>query len=714
MWLKRIQLRNFKRLADYEAQFSPGLNVIKGPLNEMGKSTLLDGIVVALFANPKSTAKELKDYVSWGSIRQFCTSIEFEDEGHGYLLEKDFDKGTVKFTDNNEGEELDTFKGITERVGELLGTCSDRLFLCSSCIRQSEISEISSGKKEINESLEEIVSGGKESTLASQVVTKLDSKIAETRRGLDRPAKNPGVIAGLKNRIQVTSQRYSDVKREVSEVEARKIELVEVSRQLAGIKEQGENAGALLDKNRQRREIESSIQRLTKDYDGIEKLLGNVKTLIGDSEGADKALRAAEGFTDKQQISGVRRELDAYRNRHGIIENDLAQRDQELAQARGKLSKRKSVLFVGSAKGLAAVTAILGGGLVGVIVGPFYFLGLIILGAALLVVGVRARNVLDRDKTGISAIERRIQDMKEALDDLSKKEQEILTRAKCSSYAEFNDKEMAFYGWLDKKNSADLQLRGMLGGRTVEELEEHKLELARKLATEETKLTDDLKQTYLSPEEYVALEKKVLNLKERQAELERQKSRCEIIVEQSRFSIEDQIRLEEELEGLRDDLKREEKKVKVYGLARDFISRARTETLSSAGEALEKGLQEYLAVFTNDRYRQVTVNKDALEFSVYSDEKKGWVRPEELSGGVIDEFYLAFRLALARLIFGDKKPPLILDDPFVNFDSVRLANTLDFFKELASDYQIIIFTLNDVYDKVADRIILLDEKERLL
>jgi exonuclease SbcC len=223
-----------------------------------------------------------------------------------------------------------------------------------------------------------------------------------------------------------------------------------------------------------------------------------------------------------------------------------------------------------------------------------------------------------------------------------------------------------------------------------------------------------LKQTYLSPEEYVALEKKVLNLKERQAELERQKSRCEIIVEQSRFSIEDQIRLEEELEGLRDDLKREEKKVKVYGLARDFISRARTETLSSAGEALEKGLQEYLAVFTNDRYRQVTVNKDALEFSVYSDEKKGWVRPEELSGGVIDEFYLAFRLALARLIFGDKKPPLILDDPFVNFDSVRLANTLDFFKELASDYQIIIFTLNDVYDKVADRIILLDEKERLL
>jgi len=154
--------------------------------------------------------------------------------------------------------------------------------------------------------------------------------------------------------------------------------------------------------------------------------------------------------------------------------------------------------------------------------------------------------------------------------------------------------------------------------------------------------------------------------------------------------------------------------VKVYELAREFISQARTDILSSAEEALEKEIQRYLAVFTNGKYKQVKVNKEALKFGVYSDEKGDWAKPEELSGGVIDEFYLAFRLALAELIFGDKKPPLILDDPFVNFDSVRLANTLNFFKTLASDYQIIIFTLSDLYDKVADNIILLNEKERPL
>jgi DNA repair exonuclease SbcCD ATPase subunit len=326
MWLKRIELKNFKKLTDFEAQFSPGMNVVKGPLNEMGKSTLLSAIVVALFENPKSTAGKLKDYVSWGSARQFRTGIEFEDDGQRYWLEKDFDKGTVRLVGGG-NEELDTFKEVSARVAELLGTGSDRLFLCSSCIRQSEITKVSSGEKEINESLEEIVSGGKESTLASQVITKLDNKLAEARKGLDRPAKNPGVLQSLRNRIQAISQRHGDVSREVAEVEKRKTELVDVSGRLAEVKEQCDNAGALLEKNKQRKEIEASIQRLTRDYDAVEKLLGNVKTLREDSDKAEKALSAAEGFRDKQQIAALRRELDALQNRRGIIEKDLEQRE---------------------------------------------------------------------------------------------------------------------------------------------------------------------------------------------------------------------------------------------------------------------------------------------------------------------------------------------------------------------------------------------------
>ncbi|TEU05575.1 MAG: hypothetical protein E3I52_05670, partial [Candidatus Aminicenantes bacterium] len=668
MWLKRIELKNFKRLVDFQAQFSPGINVVKGPLNEMGKSTLLDGIIVALFENPKSTAKGLKDYVSWGSTGQCRTSLEFEDKGNRYFLEKDFDKGTVRLIDDSTGEEFDTFKEISEKIAELLGTNSDNLFLCSSCIRQAQVSEISSGKKEISESLEEIVSGGKESTLASQVIQKLDDRISEMRKGLDRPAKIDGSLKSLKRQLENRSREYTDIENGVSGVEARKIELVEVDKKLAQVKEQYENAKALLEKNNQRKKVEASIEDLKHKYDEMGELLGGINTLIAKVEEANEALRSIEGFENELQVSESRKGLDAIQNRRGDIENDLAMREMELAKAKEKLKKAKFVSFFSSGKGIAASIIILAGGIIGVLIGPFYLLGLIILGAALLAIAA-----LVRDKASISGVEERIQKMKEALCKLDKEEEKLLAEVKCSTVVDFDKKERDFGSRLKEKSSLEAQLKGVLRGKTVEDLQKQEREIARGLAVEEAKLTDDLKETRLSPEEYVELERKVQSLEAKQAELDKQKRRCEVIIEQARFNIEDQIRLEEELESLQEALKHEERKVKVYALAREFVSRARTEILSSTEEALEKEIQRYLAVFTNDKYKQVRrVNKEALEFWIYSDEKGDWAKPEDLSGGVIDEFYLAFRLALAGLIFGDKKPPLILDDPFVNFDSVRL------------------------------------------
>ena len=714
MWLKRIELKNFKRLVDFQAQFSPGINVVKGPLNEMGKSTLLDGIVVALFHNPKSTAKELKDYVSWGSTRQCQTSLEFEDKGNRYLLEKDFDKGTIRLIDDNTREELDTFKEISEKMAELLGTKSDKLFLCSSCIRQTQVSEISSGKKEINESLEEVVSGGKEGTLALQVIQKLDDKISEIRKGLDRPAKIPGSLASLRSQLEDFSQSYNEVRDEVSKGEAQKIELMEVNKQLAQVKEEYENARVLLEKNKQRKDIEASIKGLKQKYDEVGDLLDGIDKLMTKLEKANAALKSIEGLENEQQSSEFRKRLDAIQNRRGDIEKGLATQEKRVTETKEKLDRRKSVRFLGSGRGIATSIIILAGGIIGTLVGPFYLLGLIIVGAVLLAITIRARTALIRDKTNILGIDKRIEEMKEALGELGKEEKELLAEVKCNIVGEFDKKERDFKFWLKEKRSLEAQLKGMLRGKAIEDFQKQKREIARDLAVEQAKLTEDLIETHLSPEEYIELERKVQRLEATRNDLEDRKRDSMAILKAAKHDAEEQVRLEEKLEGLQESLKHEERKGKVYELAREFISKARTEVLSSVEEALEKEIQRYLAVFTNGKYKQVRVNKEALEFGVYSDEKGDWAKPEDLSGGVIDEFYLAFRLALAKLIFGDKKPPLILDDPFVNFDSVRLANTLDFFKTLASDYQIIIFTLGDLYDKVADNIILLGEKERPL
>ena len=714
MRLKRIELKNFKRLVDFAAQLSPGINVVKGPLNEIGKSTLLEGIIVALFHNPKSTAKELKDYASWGSTRQFRTSLEFEEKGNRYLLEKDFDKGTIRLICDNTREELDTSKEISQRIAELLGTKSDDLFLCSSCIRQSEVSEISSGKKQITESLEEVVMGGKESTFAWQVVQKLDGKVAEMKRGLDRLASNPGILASLKSKIQATSQRYSDVKEEVSRVEAKKIELVEVSKQLADVKEQYENARALLDKNEKRKKIEASIKGLEQKYDEMRELLDRINELITKLERADEVLRSFDGFETEQQVSEFRKKLDAIQNRREDIENSLNKLQREVTEAEERLNKRKSLRFLSLRKSLVIAAIISIGGIAGTLIGPLYLVSLIILGMVFFAAGMWARSVLASNRTEISEWTGRVQKMNKTLGELSEDGKKTLAEARCSTIDDYDKKERDFRSRLKEKNNLEAQLKGMLRGKTIEDFQKQEREIARDLAVEKERLTDDLKAMELNLERHFELQREVQRVEEKKARLEKQEIECETTIKQARFNMEDQIRLEEELEGLHDSLKHEDKKVRVYGLASEFLSRARTEVLSSVEEALEKEIQKYLAIFTNGKYRQVKINKAALEFRVYSDEKGDWAKPEELSGGAIDEFYLAFRLALVKLIFGDRKPPLILDDPFVNFDSVRLDKTLDFFRSLASDYQIIIFTLGDSYDKVADNIILLGEKERLL
>ncbi len=717
MWLKRIELKNFKRLVDFKAQFSPGINVVKGPLNEMGKSTLLEGIIAALFYNPKSTSKEIRDYVSWGSTRQYQTSLEFEGEEIKCLLEKDFDRGTVRLIEDEGQEELYTFREVSEKMAKLLGTKSDRIFLSSSCIRQSQITEISSGEKEITASLEEVVSGGKESTLASQVIEKLDSRIADMKRGRDKLSKNPGILASLKTKLQDISERHNEVKNEVSRVEAQKIELMQVEKQLARIKEEYEKFRSLLEKNKQRKEIEASIKDLEQKYDALEELLGGINELMTRLGNANEALRYIKEFETEQQVSELKRKLDAIQNSRGDIEKHLTMRERELAEAKEKLNRRKSVRFLGSGSGMATALVIVIGGIIGALVVSLYFLSLAILGTAFLVITIRARTVLIRDRTSISGIEERIQDMQLALGKLGEEEEELLAKAKCNTVGEFDKKEKNFIFRLKEKTNLEAQLKGMLRGKTVEDFEKQKREMARDLAVEKAKLTEDLTETRLSPEEYIELESKVRGLEKEQAEFEKRKRYSEAVVklaEEKEIDAERQIKLEEEVENLQKALKQEDKRVKIYELAREFISRARAETFLAANEILEKEIQNCLSIFTNGKYERVRINKEGFELWVYSDEKGDWARPEELSGGAIDELYLAFRLALVKMIFGDKRPPLLLDDPFVNFDSIRLSNTLRFLKKLADEHQIIIFTLGDSYDTVADNIILLYKNERLL
>jgi DNA repair exonuclease SbcCD ATPase subunit len=326
MILTKVKLENFKKFKEIEREFIPGINVVKGPLNEMGKSTLLDGIVVALFENPKSTKKELERYMTWGSSRRCNTVIEFEVQGEKYLLEKNFDMKTMQFTAIETGEEWNTPSEIAERLRELLGTDSPTLFLSTSCIRQNEVTDILSGKKEIGESLEGIVTGGTEETVASQVINNIAKQINTLTKGLDRPTKSPGPIARLNYQVDSLRKELKLVKEEVARVERQKVTLVEVSHEIGQVVAQLAEAEALLEKNKRRRQIEETIDKLEKDYEKIDGLVGDIGLLNDQIREAESKLQAIEGFGDMQKVLEVNNQLLKLEANRKNIGDDLQKR----------------------------------------------------------------------------------------------------------------------------------------------------------------------------------------------------------------------------------------------------------------------------------------------------------------------------------------------------------------------------------------------------
>ena len=704
MLLTRIKLENFKKFEELEREFGPGINVVKGPFNEIGKSTLLDGIVVALFENPRSTRKGLEEYMTWGSGHKYKTAIEFEAEGGKYLLEKDFDMKTVRLAGVDTDREWNTSREVAEKLRELLGTDSRALFLSTSCIRQDKVSEISSGEKEIGESLEEIVTGGAEETVASQVIDKLARQINDLTRGLERPAKSPGKVAQLTGQVNSLQHELAQIRGEVAGVERYKVELVETSDRLGQVELKLGQAKTLLEKNKRLKEIEEKIGKLEKDYDNIDERIRDIESLQKQFQEAGLALQAIEGFDDMQRVLESETRLHELEAERKNANADLPKRRSELEIAREHLKMNRLLEVLASKRSL----------ILGVVVSTAGFLGMAlntaslaagIIGLIFLIGVMWVRNSATQQKTQISDLQDRIGQMEEALKEVEDKERETLYQVNCGSVEQFRQKEKRHAELVEQKNAFQNQLVGKRGRQTLEQVEQQRQNTVRMLAVERERLTGDLKNTRLSPEEYVRHENEVKSLEYEKERLERGKMKCEVGIEGARFDVEDQTQREEELDSLRNDLNREQKRVKVYELVRDFVSEARTETLVSATDLLQAEIQRNFEIFTNDKYSRVRVDKGSMDFGIYSEEKGDWARPDELSGGVVDEFYLACRLALIRVIYGETQPPLILDDPFTNFDEPRLAGTLEFLSKLSKEHQIIIFTLGKAYDSVADRVI---------
>jgi uncharacterized protein YhaN len=144
------------------------------------------------------------------------------------------------------------------------------------------------------------------------------------------------------------------------------------------------------------------------------------------------------------------------------------------------------------------------------------------------------------------------------------------------------------------------------------------------------------------------------------------------------------------------DIARIELQVRALTEAISTLKGAVQEFQDNCLDGVTSSASHLLETITNGRYTQVHLSDDTLEPRVDARTRAG-IGVTDLSRGVRDQLYFSLRIALAEALAGGKTLPLMLDDPFVNFDSERLERTIELLHHLVQRTQIVLFTCDPRY-----------------
>jgi len=113
-------------------------------------------------------------------------------------------------------------------------------------------------------------------------------------------------------------------------------------------------------------------------------------------------------------------------------------------------------------------------------------------------------------------------------------------------------------------------------------------------------------------------------------------------------------------------------------------------SLTSALKSLTLGAHEEAHVWSDD-----TGGVRALRISVVDRDKGAPVEPQALSQGTLEQVYLCARLALMEALSTGDELPVMLDDPFINYDTGRLRAGIELIAKVAARHQVFLFTCQE-------------------
>lgn len=707
MRITRLVVRGLRMHRDLDLELAPGLTVVRGP-NESGKTSLQRAIELALFRRVTSANSELTSLRPWGGADEARPRIRLEfvqEEEEGERtgsLEKDFRgaKGTVRL--EYDGQAWTDPARADEIVAELTGIPGEKFFRSTASVRHHEMNDLARDEGALRDRLQASISGADRGT--SSVKRQLERALRDLET---QGAKNPG-------RLKVAEEAVARTEAVVAGGEAQLAGLERDRDALVVARDRRAEAEATLDERRALLERARQAERLAAEREVARERYERYRSAVAVSE----QVTALEGSHPSPDALPVLRQIV---ERLRVLDREVAALGAQLGGEPHDVEydikipepRYRPFAWLSLVLAIGGVIASGFGSLAGQL--PFVVGGAAAAVLALLLAWYarsrrRAAFDLRRQKQlREDEIARRLRGRSQLQDDLKRKEADLtaeLASIDVPDLAAAEDLLAREDAHVQEIARARAQLDGLVGKEPVETLAPVRDAAALEIEQKTTALE------MLGPiaKEPRARERLEVEVRDCEGALERARddeAAARARVEQNPVDAE-QVALEaERLAAWHEQLAALRRRARIYRLALDAVGQAEQATMRRATRYLEKRMRGDLERMTDGRYRRVRVDDATLDIRVYSPDLGDWVPAESLSQGTLDQVYLAARLGLVRLVTGDRRPPLVLDDPFVTFDDARAARAFEVLRALTTDLQVIYLTCADRYDALADRVVIL-------
>jgi uncharacterized protein YhaN len=709
MRIRRLQVRDLRRYRELDIDLAPGVTVVRGP-NEAGKSTIQRAIELAITRRVTSGAADLESLRPWDAEPDARTwiAIEFEQEEEDGrkatgTLQKTFagQRGTVDL--QYDGGAAITDPTLADQViAELTGIPTEPFFRSTASVRHHELSDLARDESALRDRLQASISG------ADRGTGRAKKKLERALYGLaTRGDKNPGRLKVAEDAVALSS----------ASVETGEMALAQLERDrdtLSGARERRAEAEASLTERRSMLEKARQAERLTAERTAAQDRYERYRDAVEVTAELDSLAQTHPSPNPlpvvRQSVERLRgldakiRELQAALSGEVAVQFDVAPEPTWRPLSRWAILAVVVGLLVAGGSFAAETAGVLKLGAI-----PQY-LGAAVAGIGLILSLVafwlrrgsqmqeQLRDVeIDRRLRGRSEMEA---ELRQAQAD-TEKQLGSLGLEDLASAEDMLSKEEAHVARMDQLSA---QLEGLVGKEPRDTLAKTRDASALEIEQKSNALEA------LGPiaKEPRARERLEVEVRDGEAALERgrdDEANARARVETNAVDAEQVAAEAERLAGWREQLAVLQRRHRVLETTLRAIETAEVATMKTATRYLEGHMVRDLATVTGGRYRRIRVDDKTLDIEVHAPELGDWVPVGSLSQGTLDLVYLTARLGLVRLVTGDRRPPLVFDDPFVTLDDTRAARALDLLRRVASDFQIIYLTTSERYDAVADAVV---------